>query len=243
MKREADRSIIEELKKQMLQLQRNHLSGELQPSLGLGGIESAFHDNAFPQAAIHELISSSPESAVSTTGFISVVLGKLMQQGGFCVWIGTCKHLFPPALKMFGIEPDRILFIDAKKTKDALWALEEAFKCDALVAVVGELSEFSFEESRRLQLAAERSRVTGFIHRVNPKTENAVACVSRWKITPIASSTPDNMPGIGFPAWNIRLSKVRNGRTGEWQVQWLPQGLEYISKQKNTVQAVVREIA
>lgn len=243
MKREVNKTIIEDLKKQLLSLQKNNLSGDLQHKLGLGELESAFQDKVFPQAVIHELISFSNESAVCTNGFISMILGKLMQDDGFSVWIGAGKHLFSPALKTFGIAPDRVLFIDTKKAKDTLWALEEAFKCNALAAVVGEISEFSFEESRRLQLAAERSRVTGFIHRINPKVENAVACVSRWKITPIASITPDNMPGIGFPAWNVHLSKVRYGKTGEWQVRWLPQGLDYIRKQEISTQTIVREIA
>jgi protein ImuA len=242
MKREADKTIIEELKKQMLGLQKNHLSDDLQQPLGLGKIESAFQGNVFPQAAVHELISISDESAAATNGFISVVLGKLMKEGGFCVWIGKRPPLFPPALKTFGIAPDRILFIDTKKTKDTLWALEEAFKCNALSAVVGEVTEFGFEESRRLQLAAEQSRVTGFIHRQQPKTENAVACVSRWKITPIASTVPQGMPGIGYPAWNVKLSKARYGKTGEWQVEWSSARLNYISNRRGVQEIIVPEV-
>lgn len=243
MKREADKAIIEELKKKMLQLQKNHLAADLQRELGLGKLEAAFQGNVFPQAALHELISHTQESAVSTTAFISVVLSKLLQQDGFCVWIGNRHQLFPPALKLFGITPDRVLFVETQKTKDTLWALEEAFKCNALTAVVGEVSEFNFEESRRLQLAAEQSRVTGFIHRLKPKSENAVACVSRWKITPLASTGPEGMPGIGFPSWNVKLSKARNGKTDEWQVEWLNGSLNYIHKQELPAALVHREIA
>lgn len=55
--------------------------------------------------------------------------------------------------------------MDAGKTKDSLWAIEEALKCNALIAVVGEITELTFNDSRRLQLAVEKSHVTGFIHR------------------------------------------------------------------------------
>jgi protein ImuA len=211
-------------------LQGSQHNLEQRASIGLGDIESAFPGNAFPKGVVHELISSSMEDAACTSGFMSVILGKLMQQGGSCLWISTRRNLFPPALKVFGIEPERILFIDTTKTKDTLWTLEEALKCDALTAVVGELSELSFNDSRRLQLAVERSQVTGFIHRNRPKSENAVACVSRWKITPIVSNTPDHLPGVGFPGWNVQLLKVRGGKPKEWQVQWSPKGLEYIAK-------------
>jgi protein ImuA len=94
---------------------------------------------------------------------------------------------------------------------------------------VGELTELSFSDSRRLQLAVEKSHVTGFIHRFQPKIENAVACVTRWRITPIASDISD-VPGMGFPRWNVELVKARNGRPDNWQVQYSLQGFEYISQ-------------
>jgi len=230
MKGVADRTIIEHLQKQILALQGNCQQLGEQTPIGLGTIESAFPGNVFAKGVVHELISSSFEDAACTSGFMSVILGKLMQQGGFCLWISAKRHLFPPALKVFGIEPDRILFIDTTTTKDTLWALEEALKCDAITAVIGELNELSFNESQRLQLAVERSQVTGFIHRHWPKTQNAVACVTRWKISPIASALSHDMPGVGFPGWNVQLLKVRGGRPGEWQVQWTAGGLEYINK-------------
>jgi protein ImuA len=95
---------------------------------------------------------------------------------------------------------------------------------------VGELNELSFIDSRRLQLAVERSRVTGFIHRFRPRVQSPVACLTRWKISPLPSQTPDNLPGLGFPRWQVALLKVRNGQPASWQVQWSPKtkSLEYI---------------
>jgi protein ImuA len=78
--------------------------------------------------------------------------------------VSTTRTIFSPALKTFGIKPRRIIFVDLYQYKECLWAVEETLKCDALTAVVGELGELNFAESRRLQLAVERSNVTGFIH-------------------------------------------------------------------------------
>jgi protein ImuA len=244
MKRAADKSVIEELQRQILKLQGNQPPSDQEQSLGLGPIEHAFPGKVFPRAAIHELISISPESAASTNGFLSIMLSSLMQQTGSCLWISTRRTIFPPALKTFGIEPDRILFIDVNNVKDALWAMEESLKCNALNAVVGEFTALTFDESRRLQLAVEQSKVTGFIHRFKPKVENTVACVSRWKIAPLFSELPDELPGMGFPRWNIDLLKVRNGKPGSWQVKWSPQGgLEYIQVDKQTIPIYKRSIA
>jgi len=187
---------------------------------GLMPFANAFPGQIFPTAAVHEFISYEATDAAATSGFITALAGKFMKTGGLCLWIGNERKIFPSALKQFGIEPDRIIFIKVTKTKDALWAIEEALKCEALTAVVGEIKELGFTESRRLQLAVEQSGVTGFIHRFQPLAENATACTTRWKIMPMASLSAENLPGIGQSCWEVQLLKVRNGRPDSWQVSW-----------------------
>jgi protein ImuA len=227
----ADRAVIDALQEKILSLQGVKKEAEASSlSLGLGPCESAFPGRVFPRAAVHELVSDSPGNAACTNGFLSVVLGKLIRAGGTVLWISTNRTLFPAGMKFFGVDPHRVVFVDTPGLKDALWAIEEALKCNALSAVVGEISELGFNESRRLQLAAERSRVTAFIHRQQPKQINAVACVSRWRITSVESVVPGNMPGVGFPRWNVQLNKVRNGRTGEWIIEWNQNELRYVGR-------------
>jgi protein ImuA len=102
-------------------------------------------------------------------------------------------------------------------------------KCGGLAAVVGEIQEISFTASRRLQLAVEQTGVTGFIHRRYPRSLNTIACVSRWKITSLPSELEDGMPGVGFPRWNVELSKIRNGKPGAWQIEWAGEYFRHIS--------------
>ena len=108
--------------------------------------------------------------------------------------------------------------------------MEEALKCDSLSAVVGDMKELSFTNSRRLQLAVERSQVTGFILRNNPRNLNTTACVSRWKITPLPGESAEDLPGVGFPRWNVELLKVRNGKPGSWQIEFAGGRFRLISK-------------
>jgi protein ImuA len=61
--------------------------------------------------------------------------------------------------------------------------VEEALRCNRLAAVVAEIGELSFTASRRLQLAVEQSRVTGFILRLKPRNLTSTACVTRWRVT------------------------------------------------------------
>jgi protein ImuA len=190
---------------------------------GLAPFDAAFPGHIFPTAAIHEFVSYESAHAASTNGFITAFAGKIIKDGGICLWIGSEKKIFAPGLRHFGLEPDRVVFIHTTKQKDKLWIMEEALKCEELAVVVGEMKELGFTESRRLQLAVEHSGVTGFIHRVSPRFENAVACTTRWKIVPLASITDEGLPGIGNSCWDVQLLKVKNGRPDSWQVSWTGQ--------------------
>lgn len=232
----ARNDLIQQLQREVLSMQGfKRSSGSPTIQTGLSSLEAAFPNRTFPTGAVHELLSSRAEDATATHGFIAGLLNNLLKQEGTCIWVATRRTLFPPALKTFGIHPERIIFIDCNSYKEVLWTIEEALKCDVLSAVVGELTELSFKESRRLQLAVEQSNVTGFIHRYKPKIENIVACVTHWKIKPLPSLFEDGMLGVGFPRWNVQLLKVRNGKPGSWDIEWSEGKFNYIAKESYAI--------
>ena len=194
--------------------------GDKAGSFGLGEIEAAFPNAVFPTGAIHEMLCPTPEQGAATGGFTAGLLAALMRQGGACLWIGASRKLFPPSLMAFDVEPDRVIFIDVQREKDVLWVMEEALKCGGLAAVIAEVREISFAQSRRLQLAVENSKVTGFLLRNDPRKPGASTCVARWQITSLPSAAEDGLPGIGFPRWQVELVKVRNGSPGSWKLEW-----------------------
>jgi len=218
----AKNDIISKLQTDILRLQGfKQERGNSPLDAGLGRIIKSFPNSTFPVGCIHEFLSRNKEDATATGGFVAGVLNALMGSSGPVLWISASRSLFPPALKAFGLSPDRLIFIDLKRERDVLWAMDEALKCGALAAVVGEMQNFSFMESRRLQLAVEQSQVTGFILRNNISKVNTTACVSRWNITSLASEPIEDLPGIGFPKWRVELLKVRNGKPGVWNLQWI----------------------
>jgi protein ImuA len=190
-------------------------------TFGLGPLESAFPNDIFPTGTIHEMICPTPEQAAATGGFMSGLLASLMDHESACLWIGTTRKLFPPALMAFDVEPDRVIFVDLQREKDVLWAMEEALKCEGLAAVVAEVREISFMQSRRLQLAVENSKVTGFILRNDPRKLGTNTCVARWQISSLPSELEDGLPGVGFPRWQVELLRVRNGNPGCWRLEWM----------------------
>jgi protein ImuA len=189
--------------------------------------------------AVHEFISYSKEAAAATNGFMSALMSALMKNGT-AIWVSNRRTIFPPALHFFGLQPERIIFIDLPNQQDVLWTIEEALKCNAVSAVVGELRELDFKESRRLQLAVEGSRVTGFIHRYNPRSENITASVTRWKISPLPGDA-HGMPGMGFPQWHVQLARVRNGKPGSWHVEWHAGRFRQVMPKRQEVLAVAHK--
>lgn len=214
--------IIARLRQDILCMQgQRPAAGSLAGKVALGPMLEAFPGKIFPTGAVHECISATPSAAAATSGFIAGVLGSLMQNGGACVWISPEKVVFPPGLKSFGIEADRVLFVHLKKEKDICWAMEAALQVEGLAGVVSELPNLDFIVSRRLQLAVEKSGVTGFVLRQQPRKLQPTACVSRWQITSQASYHPDSVPGLGFPSWNVELQKIRGGKPGSWRLVWI----------------------
>ncbi|WP_276483933.1 ImuA family protein [Paraflavitalea pollutisoli] len=196
-------------------------------AIDIGPIAQSFPFQQFPTGGIHEFLISDPSDDACTTAFIAGILAHLMRAGGAVIWITGSKKLFPPAFKQFGIEPDRLILIDLRKEKEALWVMEEALQYPGLAAVVGELNNIDFTASRRLQLAVEKSRVTGFILRTVQRRINTIAAVARWQVTSLPSESADGLPGVSFPRWKVDLLRVRNGRTGSWTVQWQSGGFRF----------------
>lgn len=215
-----NKDVVAELRASMLSLQGFTAIANPLVNSKLGTIREAFPNSTFPFGVMHEFLIENKENATATAGFITGLLS-CMNNGGITMWISTARRIFPPGLKSFGVDPDRFIFLDLKNERDVLWAMDEALKCGALSAVVGETDEISFTTSRRLQLSVENSDVTGFILRKNSKKLTTTACVSRWKITSLPSDSIEDLPGIGFPKWRAELLRVRNGRPGVWDVQWM----------------------
>lgn len=205
----------------------------------LGSVLDAFPQKVFPTGAVHECITTTPATTASTTGFLAGIISGLMQNSGPCIWISPDRILFPPGFSIFGLEPDRMLFVNAKKEKEICWAMETCLQMDGLSAVVSELPDLSFTTSRRLQLAVEKSGVTGFVLRTS-KNLHPTACVSRWLVNAAASYHPKSLPGVTFPCWNINLLKVRGGSTGSWKLAWMNGRFQTLLPETATIAEQIR---
>ena len=140
---------------------------------------------------------------------------------GALVWVARRFDLHGPGLLGFGLDPGRLLAVEAGAAGEAAWAVEEALRAPGVALVVGELAAPSARLGRRLQLAAEAAgRPCLLLHRPYLARDTAPAAqhaVSRWRIAAI--------PGPGgpdMPAWRVELLSLRGAAPWQAELHWRP---------------------
>jgi len=130
--------------------------------------------------------------------------------------------LYGPGLDETGIAPEQLITVAAARARDVLWAMEEALRCRAVGAVIGELRARDIDEvaTRRLALAAAAGNALGLFLRTAPKDDHSAA-VTRWVIGAAPSASPTaSGRGVGAPRLAARLVRNRRGHLGTWIVEW-----------------------
>ncbi len=156
-------------------------------------------------------------AALFAAGIVARVPGQVL-------WCVTRPDLFAPALSQAGLDPDRVIYVEAGDEKTLMACVEEGLRHAGLAGVVAEVSRLSMTASRRLQLAAEQSGTLGLVvRRWRRATEAAdfgqpTAATTRWRVSPLPSS-PLPVPGIGRARWFVELIRCRAADCAEFTVE------------------------
>ncbi|ODT32286.1 MAG: hypothetical protein ABS35_02330 [Kaistia sp. SCN 65-12] len=195
-----------------------------------------------PKAALIEIHGAETRDAGAVGGFALGLASRLLAAGAGPVpvpllWIGTAEIFgetgFPYAAGLrekFGIEPDALLYCEARKLTDALWIAEEAARLAAPAALVLEIHG----NPRRLDLTATRrlharARACGrplFLLRQGAVAEPTAAPV-RLVVRPSPSVLRETIGGplagsIGRPAFTVAVDKGGFGRLRHVTLEWNP---------------------
>lgn len=176
-------------------------------------IDQALPWGGLPRAALHEVLAAEPGAAA---GFAALVLARA---GGSVLWIAPEPDAWPPGLARFGLSPARLVLVRAVRQQDALWAMEETLRCQAVGAALLVAGELDLTAARRLQLAAESGGVLGLLLRPDADGAAPTAALTRWRIG-AAPSDSDSPHAIGDPTWSLDLLRCRGGRPATWRAAW-----------------------
>ncbi len=192
---------------------------------GVAAIDTHLPAGGLLRGALHEIAGEGAE--IEHGGAATLwIAGALARMRGQVLWVAERSDLFAPALAAAGLGPERVVFVEAGKS--VLLAMEEGLRHRGLAAVVGEVGKLGLTASRRLQIAAEASGVTGFVLRRSRKFDDPVltepiAAVTSWRIACLPSPPPlpeaPDTPGLARAHWRLGLRRCRGGEPATWIVE------------------------
>ena len=207
---------------------------------GLSALDSYLPDGGLACGALHEIVPE-PRSIPATFGFIAAILARIgffhaFPQGrrGRLYAGGNARgplflvlptygfreygRLHGHGLRALGLDPARLILVETSHRKETLWAIEEALHSGAPAAIAGVIDKLDLRTSQRLHLAATDCGLPLFLLRPAQNLE-ASAAATRWRVG-TAEAARDRFGLITRPRWHLTLERCRNGRPGEWVVEY-----------------------
>ena len=217
--------------------------------LGLAAIDSHLPDGGLVCGALHEIVPETESCIAAAFGFIAAVLARISsppppgprlrasewgreQQARLprtppLLFVMPAYGLRPyrphgrlhgHGLNALGLDPARLILVETAHRKATLWAMEEAVRSAAPAAVVGAIDTLDLKMSQRLHLAATDAGVPLVLLRPASTLESSAAA-TRWRIG-AAQAARDRFGLVTQPRWHLQLERCRNGRPGQWVVEY-----------------------
>jgi protein ImuA len=224
-----ERALLPELRERVRRIERPAATVHGVLPFGVAAIDRVLPSGGLAQGALHEILGASgdEEDGALAAAFVASILGRLIATGGGMVlWCLPRPDLYGPGLAAHGLDPGRLVLVQAPRDAEILWAMEEGLRAPGIAAVVGEIGVLPAVASRRLQLAAERSGVTALLLRRwrdggQAARERALpnAAVTRWRIAALPSQPSRGEPAVGRPRWRVELLRCRGGAPACWEME------------------------
>jgi protein ImuA len=211
------------LRRQLPQMEGVRPDGRSLP-LGLPVLDAHLPLGGLAFGALHEVAPGAAGDLPAAFGFMAALLGRMPPRGPVLLvasrrGLADCGRPHGHGLNALGLDPARLILVETRQERQALWAIEEALRSGAPVAVAGAVGTgLDLKASQRLQLAARSSGLPLLLLRPVAAT-GASAAATRWRIG-AAEAARDRFGLIAGWRWRVHLERCRNGRPGEWLVEW-----------------------
>ncbi len=190
---------------------------------GLAAIDSYLPEGGLVCGALHEVVPEAEAAFPAAFGFIVALLGQLSRTYPLIfVMPAYGRHAYGRphghGLNSLGLDPARAILVETAHRKETLWAMAEALHSAAPGAVTGMIDRLDLKTSQKLHLAASDAGLPLLLLRP-PRTLEASAAATRWRVG-TAEAARDRFGLITRARWRLRLERCRNGRPGEWIVEY-----------------------
>jgi len=190
---------------------------------GLPALDSHLPQGGLACGALHEVVPETANVLSAAFGFVAAVLARLPRGRPLVLVMpayGQRPHgrLCGHGLNSIGLDPARITLVETAHRKETLWAVTEALHSDVPQAVAGMIDRFDLKTSQKLHLAASDAGLPLLLIRP-AQTLEASAAATRWRVG-TAEAARDRFGLVARPRWHLQLERCRNGRPGEWMVEY-----------------------
>lgn len=203
-------------------------------SFGVHAVDGRLPGGGLGLGHLHEVAPEAEGDEAAALGFaLALVARRLAEVAGDALLVIARGHPMPygHGLAGLGLDPGRLLLFEAASDTDAYRALEEALRAGGLsgeglasgagglAAVAGLVDAgLPLTQSRRLHLAG--GRTNGLLLVLRPAgADSPNVAATRWRIA-AGKALRDRFGCIERPCWRVQLDRCRNGRTGDWLLEW-----------------------
>lgn len=189
---------------------------------GIADLDERLPARGLALGSLHEIAPGAEGAEAAALGFtLALVARHLAAKPGEALLVVAHGHPIPygHGLADLGLDPGRLLLFEVETDTEVYRAVEEALRADGLAAIAGLVDAgLPLKQGRRLTLAAERTNPLLLILRP-PGLDEANGAATRWRIE-AAEAARDRFGALTRPRWRVRLDRCRNGRNGDWLLEW-----------------------
>src|SRR3984885_15333650 len=189
---------------------------------GVAAIDRYLPQGGLAGGALHEIVPE--QDALSAAfGFVVALLARLARVHTLFFVVpayGFRRYgrLYGHGACALGLDPNRLILVETARRQETLWAIEEAFHSRVAAAIDGLIDKLDLRLSQRLQLSATDAGLLLFLLRP-AEILQASAAATRWRVDGLPAAR-DRFGLIARARWRLMLERCRNGRAGEWMVEY-----------------------
>ena len=195
-----DRAATLEQLTRLCNLNREGVAPPAIEATGFAELDAVLPHGGWQSGTVVELMPT--QVGIGELSLLMPALARITQGERHVALISPPYIPFAPALNNHGVRLDHLLIVRAEKNTDALWAIEQTLRCRSFGAVLGWPEAIRDRDVRRLQLAAEAGRSTGFLYRSPQSARDASPAAMRLRLHA-------DEQGL-----RIDILKCRGGRSG-----------------------------
>ncbi len=188
--------------------------------LGTAAIDGILPWSGLPRAAVHQITGERG----AALGFTVALLARFAINHKPVLWCFRHFSPYAPGLHSLGFDPNHIIAIRPSQKTQVLWVLEEALRTHSLSVVIGEITNISLINSRRLQLAAQAGNTPCLLFCNDDTSNKKTTSITHWRVLPSninASNCAGNSDFLSESYWQVELVRCRGTSGGHrWIVRW-----------------------